>query len=85
MKIKTFISKHDKLSHFIAGCLIALITWLLIIQVDYIVLYTPTLTAMTIGFVKEYIDNWKGGKFDWKDFFATFAGGGLTNLILILI
>ena len=32
--------------------------------------------VIAIGFIKEFIDNWKeGGEFDWIDLLATVLGG----------
>ncbi len=61
--------RRDRLYHFIAGLMIAAvaalcfhITWAIV----------PVIFA---GFIKEFIDSWRGQQFDWIDLLATVLGG----------
>lgn len=37
-----------------------------------------------IGFIKEFIDKWRGGAFDWYDLIADLAGGMVISLFAII-
>jgi hypothetical protein len=68
----------DKYLHIIAGMVIACLFY---IGLDMEVCIAP---VVTIGFIKEFIDEWKYGGADIADFVATIAGGGVIQLIVAL-
>lgn len=70
----TFVAV-DKQAHFIAGFLIALITYL--ITEDAII---AVFFATAIGILKEIKDQIDYGGFDYKDLIATILGGCLIFL-----
>ena len=61
--------RRDRLYHFIAGLLIA-VPCALIFHIEWAIV-----PAFFAGFIKEFIDLWRDGNFDWLDLLATTAGG----------
>lgn len=68
----------DKYLHIIAGMVIAAFFH---IALDMDVCIAP---VVTIGFVKEFIDEWRYDGADIADFAATIAGGAVIQLIVAL-
>jgi hypothetical protein len=68
----------DKWYHFIAGLIIASF---FNITLGMEVCIVP---VIFVAFIKEFIDQWVGGKFDWRDFAWTCAGGAVIQLFVIL-
>lgn len=60
--------KKDKLLHFIAGVIIALLF-------STVHPVAGLVVAILAGVAKELYDKAKGGLFDWKDLVFTVAGG----------
>lgn len=75
-----FIPKvtYDKLLHFIAGLLIAAF---FDITLGMAACIAPAVLA---GFIKESFDLWTTGKWDWRDFAATCAGGLAIQILVVL-
>ncbi len=69
----------DKIYHFVAGLLIAVVVGFAIDPITAIGL------AIAAGIFKECYDDYRYGGFDWKDMVATWIGGfvglGLVTLI----
>lgn len=68
----------EKYLHVIAGMFIAA---LFAITFNVKACIVPAFVA---GFLKEFIDLWRNGPFDWKDLLATTIGGLLLQIIVIL-
>lgn len=66
--------RRDLLYHFIAGLLIAAVFGISLGMGVWA--FVPALFA---GFIKEFIDQWVGGSFDWKDLLATVLGGAILS------
>lgn len=66
--------RRDLLYHFIAGLLIAAVFGISLRMGVWA--FVPTIFA---GFIKEFIDQWGGGSFDWKDLLATVLGGAILS------
>lgn len=77
-KVKAFFTSVDKLYHIIAGLIIgALFTIVLPMEV-------PIIPVMFAAFIKEFIDDWRYGKFDWYDFIATMLGGVVIQIMVVI-
>lgn len=61
--------RRDRIYHFVAGLLIALF-FLFVLKMRFCVW-----PVLFIGLIKEFIDNWVDGNFDWVDLAATVLGG----------
>ena len=70
--------RRDRLYHFICGLIIAAFTCITLHLGVWCIV--PVLIA---GFVKEFIDKWRGQSFDWVDLAATMVGGLLIALFAI--
>jgi len=70
--------RRDRLYHFIAGLIIA--AFFCITLKMGVWCFVPVVFA---GFIKEFIDQWRGQDFDWVDFAATLAGGLLIALFAL--
>lgn len=68
----------DKYIHAWCGTLIAAAFYILLGMKVCIV---PVVAA---AFLKEFIDEWRYGGWDWKDFIATLIGGGFIQLFVCL-
>ncbi len=66
--------RRDLLYHFIAGLLIAALFGISLGMGVWA--FVPALFA---GFIKEFIDQWGGGVFDWRDLLATVLGGAMLS------
>jgi len=76
---------NDKDKHKLVGSLITFVTGgilFLITKNLYLSLLPGFLIGCLAGFVKEYLDKRKGGKFDWWDIGATIFGAGVGFIIL---
>jgi len=62
--------RRDRLYHFICGFIIAAFFGISLGMKAWAVV--PALFA---GLIKEFIDQWVGGEFDWWDVLATVLGG----------
>lgn len=67
----------DKYLHFIAGLIISAF---FCITLGMKVCIVPTIFA---GFIKEFVDEWRYGGFDWYDLLATCLGGLIIQLFAI--
>ena len=67
---------QDKLWHVIAGLIVG--------SFFAIVLPTeaPVVPVIFAGALKEFIDDWRHGDADWRDFLATVAGGGVIQVMV---
>jgi len=70
---------RDKLYHFIAGMAIAAFFCITLGMQAWCIV-----PAIFAGFIKEFIDQWRGGTFNWKDLLATVLGGLLISLFAII-
>lgn len=70
--------RRDRLYHFICGLIIAAFACITLHLGVWC--FVPVLFA---GFVKEFIDQWRGQAFDWVDLAATMVGGLLIALFAI--
>ena len=61
--------RRNRLYHFIAGLIIAVVA-ALIFHIEWSIV-----PVIFIGFAKEFIDEWRANAFDWLDLLATVAGG----------
>jgi len=78
----------DKIKHLIAGAIIALITFALVMWIfksQNDAFYISIFMASIAGYLKERYDVSKGFKGDWKDWLATFVGGFVMALILSIL
>ena len=71
--------RRDLLYHFIAGLLIAALFGITLRMGVWA--FVP---ALFVGFIKEFIDGFVGGAFDWKDLAATVIGGAVISLCYLL-
>ena len=80
---------QDKISHFIAGSWIALITFIVLFsKYNYDLELTNSvgfLLSILAGYLKERFDEYKYGGFDRIDWLATALGGLTTTIILTLL
>ena len=63
--------RRDRLYHFIAGLIIGAFC-AMVLHIEWAIV--PVFFA---GFIKECIDSWQDGNFDWIDLLATVAGGAV--------
>jgi len=63
--------RRDRLYHFIAGLIFAVIA-ALVFHIEWAIV-----PVFFIGFIKEFIDLWRDGNFDWIDLLATVLGGAI--------
>ena len=70
--------RRDRLYHFICGLLIGAFCCLVLKMGFWC--FVPVLF---IGFIKEFIDQWQDGNFDWIDLLATFLGGAIIALMAL--
>jgi len=61
--------RRDRLYHFIAGMIAAMVC------LFWLKMYFCLWPVLVLGFVKEFIDVWQDGNFDWIDLLATALGG----------
>lgn len=74
----------DKVTHFLAGALIAVMAYLVACMAD-----TTQVASLSVGFglsivagvVKELLDE----RFEWKDLLATVIGGAAATIGLIIL
>lgn len=67
---------QDKLWHVIAGLVIGAF-FAIVLPME-----APVVPVIFAGAIKEFIDDWRSGGADWKDFAATLAGGGLIQIMV---
>lgn len=70
---------RDKLYHYIAGNLVGAF-----FGISLGMGFWAFVPAFFVGFAKEMLDSWTGGKFDFRDLFATVLGGAVVSLCFIL-
>ena len=70
--------RRDRLYHFICGLIIAA---LFAISLHMSWCIVPVVFA---AFIKEFIDQWQDGEFDWVDLAATCIGGAIPQLFIII-
>lgn len=69
--------RRDRLYHFIAGLLVALFC-LFVLKMYF---FWP---VIFVAFVKEFIDRWVDGNFDWIDLLATIFGSLVVQVFVWL-
>lgn len=77
-KFKAFFKEVDKLYHIIAGLIIGAIF------ITVLPMAVPIVPVMFAAFIKEFIDQWRGGKIDWLDFTATLLGGAVIQILILI-
>lgn len=77
-KIKAFFKEVDKLYHIIAGLIVGAIF------ITVLPMPAPIVPVIFAGFIKEFIDQWRGGRFDWLDFTATLLGGAVIQILNLI-
>ncbi len=70
--------RRDRIYHFIAGLIIAAF-FFIILKMNFCVW-----PVLFVAFIKEFIDNWQDGNFDWIDLLATVIGGLVIQLLVVL-
>lgn len=70
--------RRDRLYHFIAGMIAA--AFCLIILKMYVCIWP----VLFVAFIKEFIDVWQDGNFDWIDLLATVLGGLVVQVFVWL-
>jgi hypothetical protein len=70
--------RRDRLYHFIAGMICAAIC--LIVLKMYVCIWP----VLFVAFIKEFIDLWQDGNFDWIDLLATILGGAVIQVLVFL-
>lgn len=70
--------RRDRLYHFIAGLIIGAFC-AMVLRIEWA--WWPVLM---VAFIKELIDRWRDGNFDWVDLLATVSGGLLIWLFQLL-
>ena len=70
--------RRDRLYHFIAGLFVA--AFFLIVLKMHFCLWP----VIFVAFIKEFVDVWQDGNFDWIDLLATVAGGLFIQLLVWL-
>ena len=70
--------RRDRLYHFIAGMIAA--AFCLIVLKMYVCIWPVVILA----FVKEFIDRWQDGNFDWIDLLATVLGGLVVQVLVFV-
>ena len=66
----------DKLWHVIAGLVIGAF-FAIVLPTE-----APVVPVIFAGAIKEFVDDWKHGNADWRDFVATVSGGGLIQVMV---
>lgn len=69
---------QDKLWHVIAGLVVGAF-FAIVLPVE-----VPLVPVIFAGAIKEFIDDWRSGGADWKDFVATVAGGAIIQIMSII-
>ena len=69
--------RRDRLYHIIAGLIIAAFFFIVLKMTVCIV------PVVFVAFIKEFIDNWQDGNFDWIDLLATVIGGAVIQLLVV--
>jgi len=69
--------RRDRLYHFICGLIVAAFFFIICKMTVCIV---PVVFA---AFIKEFIDTWQDGNFDWIDLLATVIGGAVIQMLVI--
>ena len=70
--------RRDRLYHFICGLIIAAFACITLHMGVWCLV-----PVLFVGFVKEFIDQWRRQAFDWVDLAATMVGGLLIALFAI--
>lgn len=76
--IKEFFTQEDKLYHIIAGLIFAAI-FAIVLPIPI-----PIVPVIFAAFIKEFVYQWRGGKFDWQDFTATLIGGVIIQIMVMI-
>lgn len=69
---------QDKLWHVIAGLVIGAF-FAIVLPME-----APVVPVIFAGAIKEFVDDWKHGNADWRDFVATVAGGIIIQGMVII-
>lgn len=77
-KIRAFFKQVDKLYHIIAGLIIGAVF------ITVLPMPAPIVPVLFAAFIKEFIDQWRGGKFDWLDVVATLIGGAIIQILILI-
>ena len=91
-KVKAFVAKvwsaligwlesirRDRLYHFICGILIGAFFGISLHMGVW-----AFIPALFVGFIKEFVDQWRYGGFDWVDLLATTIGGVVISLCFLV-
>lgn len=70
--------RRDRIYHFIAGLIVAAF-FCIVLKMKFCVW-----PVLFVAFIKEFIDQWQDGNFDWIDFAATVCGGLLIQLFAVI-
>ena len=67
---------QDKLWHVIAGLVIGAL-FAIVLPME-----APIVPVVFAGAIKEFVDQWRTGAGDWRDFVATLAGGAVIQVMV---
>lgn len=71
--------RRDRLYHFICGLIFAAF-FCIVLKMGFWCFWP----VIFIGFIKEFIDKWQDGNFDWIDLLATVIGGLVIALLALI-
>lgn len=71
-------TRVDRRLHFVAGVIVGSF-FALALKVEWCIV-----PVVFVAFVKEFVDAWRGGEFEWGDFFSTLLGGALVEVFQIV-
>ena len=67
---------QEKLWHVIAGLVVGAL-FAIVLPME-----APIVPVVFAGAIKEFVDQWRGGAADWRDFVATLAGGAVIQAMV---
>ena len=70
---------QDKLWHVVAGLIVGSF-FAIVLPIE-----APIVPVVFAGAIKEFVDDWRKGCGDWRDFVATLAGGAVIQIMAWIV